>query len=130
MIKRMFTVALALLAASTTVEAQARKLTIDSKAADDGLALFTVKGCSGCHTVGGGRLGGPDLVGVTERRDTTWLDKLLADPPALAEKDTAVQRMVEEYNGIIMPNLGLSAEERRALIHYLARESERLRSRK
>lgn len=110
--------------------AAAQKLTVDRKAADDGLGLFTSKGCTGCHTIGGGRLAGPDLAGVTERRDTLWLDRLLEDPPALAEKDTAMQRMVEEANGVIMPNLALTPAERRALIHYLAREAERLRIRK
>lgn len=129
MLKRCFMLVLALCAAGAPLQAQA-KVAIDSKVADDGMGLFMVKGCTGCHTIGGGRLGGPDLAGVTERRDTLWLDKFLADPPALAEKDTAVQRMVEEFNGIIMPNLDLKPAERRALIHYLARESEKLRSRK
>jgi mono/diheme cytochrome c family protein len=130
MLKRCFIFTLALAASASAGAAQTRKLPLDNRAADDGLALFTIKGCSGCHTIGGGRLAGPDLVGATERRDTLWLHKLLEDPPALAEKDTAMQRMIEEANGVIMPNLGLTAAERRALIHYLARETERLRVKK
>lgn len=58
----------------------------------EGETLFQSK-CSACHTIGGGVRVGPDLAGVTGRRDRAWLsqwilapDKVLAagDPTATA----------------------------------------------
>jgi protein SCO1/2 len=36
--------------------------------------------CTSCHTVGGGGRMGPDLAGVTERRDAAWLKRYLKEP--------------------------------------------------
>src|SRR5690606_2738460 len=36
--------------------------------------------CMSCHTVGGGRLVGPDLKDVTERKDREWLTRFILDP--------------------------------------------------
>ena len=43
---------------------------ISSKAEDiaKGEATFVSKGCNACHKIGGGKLVGPDLLGVTSRR--------------------------------------------------------------
>lgn len=38
-----------------------------------GQALYEQRGCPACHTLGAGSLVGPDLRGVTERRDRDWL---------------------------------------------------------
>ncbi|HNQ83491.1 MAG TPA: hypothetical protein PKM34_07600, partial [Bacteroidales bacterium] len=39
--------------------------------ASDGAQLFQI--CGACHTIGKGKLIGPDLYKVTERRDRAWL---------------------------------------------------------
>ena len=36
--------------------------------------------CTSCHTIGGGRLVGPDLLNVTERKDRAWLARFIVDP--------------------------------------------------
>src|SRR5262247_2965138 len=36
--------------------------------------------CGACHTIGQGDRVGPDLAGVTTRRDRTWLARYLAEP--------------------------------------------------
>jgi len=38
--------------------------------------------CGACHTIGNGDRVGPDLAGVTTRRDRAWLSRYLAEPPA------------------------------------------------
>ncbi|MBI4607901.1 MAG: cytochrome c [Candidatus Rokubacteria bacterium] len=50
----------------------------------EGQAIFQEK-CVSCHTIGGGRLVGPDLQGVTARRDREW-QRL---PPSLPMSEPA-----------------------------------------
>lgn len=84
----------------------------------EGEAIFTEK-CVGCHTVGGGDLVGPDLLGVTTRRDKAWLTRWIKEPDKmLAEGDEAATRLLEQYNKIPMPNLALTDSEVAALIVY------------
>ena len=41
--------------------------------------------CSACHSIGGGRLVGPDLAGVIDRRSQVWLEEF-----PLTEGDQAI----------------------------------------
>jgi protein SCO1 len=78
--------------------------------------------CSACHTVGGGDRLGPDLLGVTTRRDQGWLRRYLSEPDKmLKEGDRVAQRLYKQYNEIRMPNLGLGAGDVAALLDYLGR---------
>ncbi|MBV6451256.1 MAG: hypothetical protein MHPDNHAH_01987 [Anaerolineales bacterium] len=85
----------------------------------DGEALFTAKGCNACHTIGGGKLVGPDLQGVTELRTNEWLTKWLTAPDQMLQTDPDAKALLAEYNNVPMPNLGLTPEEVAALIAYL-----------
>ncbi len=77
--------------------------------------------CVGCHTIGQGRLVGPDLQGVTERRDPAWIKSFIADPSRLfAANDPTALQLLQDSNGVKMPNLGLSAAEVDALVAFLA----------
>ncbi len=85
----------------------------------EGEQLFAAKGCAACHTVGGGDLVGPDLAGVTTRRDKVWLTRWLKEPDKmLAEGDATATEMFDKYNKIPMPNLGLSDSEVASLTAY------------
>ena len=85
----------------------------------DGEALFKEK-CLVCHTIGAGRLVGPDLDGVTARRDKQWLtDWLLAPDQMLAAKDPTATQLLQEYNNVPMPNYALTESQAAALIAYL-----------
>jgi len=58
-----------------------------AQSSEAGEAIFTQK-CSGCHTVGQGDKVGPDLDGVTRRRNAEWLTRwLLVQDEMLAEED-------------------------------------------
>lgn len=62
---------------------------------DDGGALFKAK-CSACHTIGGGRLVGPDLQGVTATRDRNWLMGFITAPDQVIAKGDPVAALTEK----------------------------------
>ena len=75
--------------------------------------------CAGCHTIGKGNSVGPDLSGVTIRREENWLIRQIKDPDGLVEeKDPVALQLLEEFN-MPMVALGLSDEEIKEIILYL-----------
>ena len=87
--------------------------------AQQGRYVFENRGCNTCHRVGGGALIGPDLAGVTQRRDDRWLGTWLKDPAAVVAKDPKLQEWTHEFGDIIMPDQNLSDDEIKALIAYM-----------
>ncbi len=52
--------------------------------------------CAGCHTIGKGNSVGPDLSGVTIRREENWLIRQIKDPDGLVEeKDPVALQLLE-----------------------------------
>ncbi len=87
-----------------------------------GQAIFEEK-CQGCHSIGGGRLVGPDLKDVTIRRDRDWLISFITSPDQLiAQEDPLANQLVQEY-GMAMPNLGLSEQEAEEVLAYIETQS-------
>jgi protein SCO1/2 len=91
--------------------------------------LFRTR-CSVCHAIGGERglaRQGPDLLGVTERREHAWLARWLAEPDVmLAEGDPTAVALRAAFRDLPMPNMRLNALEVQALIEYMAEESMRI----
>jgi protein SCO1/2 len=76
--------------------------------------------CGACHTIGGGDLVGPDLAGVTVRRDRDWLTRYLRAPERmLADKDPIALALYDKYRNVPMPNLRLSDDEIAAALSFL-----------
>ncbi len=73
--------------------------------------------CVSCHTLGGGRLVGPDLKGVTERRSHEWLVRFITDPDRMRKDDPIAIANLKEF-GIPMPRLGLTEQQVTALLAY------------
>ncbi|HLG36163.1 MAG TPA: cytochrome c [Bacteroidia bacterium] len=87
--------------------------------AQNGKDIFSQK-CTACHTIGKGKLVGPDLSGVTIRREVAWLKRQIKTPEILiAEKDPIVMENLKESNNVPMAPLGLSDAEVDAVISYL-----------
>jgi cytochrome c2 len=85
-----------------------------------GKTLFGRRGCGGCHAIGKkGRMAGPDLAGVTQRRSNEWLKAWLKSPDTMVSSDSIAKAMYLQYNKTKMPNLKLSDDEITALIAYL-----------
>lgn len=60
--------------------------------------------CLNCHTIGGGRLTGPDLKDISKRRDAEWIIGFLQNPKAVIESgDDYAAKLVENSRGVIMP---------------------------
>ena len=76
--------------------------------------------CGACHTIGNGDRVGPDLAGVTARRDRAWVSRYLAEPDRMrAEGDPIATALFAKYNNVPMPNLRLSGIEVAGLLSYL-----------
>ena len=89
------------------------------KAQETGQQIFESL-CTACHTIGKGKLIGPDLAGVTSRREEGWLKRQILEPQALlAENDPIAMQLLEEANNIPMVPLGLSDADAIALIAYM-----------
>jgi len=86
----------------------------------DRAAYFFESRCGACHTIGQGDKVGPDLAGVTARRDRGWLVRYLKAPDQmLAENDPVATALSARYNSVRMPNLGLAEGEIAMLLAFL-----------
>jgi len=92
-------------------------------AQDQGETLFN-KTCVACHTVGKGRLIGPDLANVHNRRDEAWIIAFVQSPQgAIRSGDADAVALAQQFAPIVMPDQALSADEIRAILGYIARKS-------
>lgn len=83
-----------------------------------GAQLFQSKGCTGCHTIGDGPKIGPDLAGLFQRRDETWVRAFIQDPIGKVQTDAKAGKLKEQY-GTQMPQLALSPKELDQLLAFL-----------
>ncbi len=90
---------------------------IDHELAEKGEELFQTKGCSACHTIGQGKRTGPDLAGVTERRNLDWIANQILHPEVMLEKDPIARELLATYM-VRMPNQNVTPEEAQAIIMY------------
>lgn len=93
---------------------------IDQALATRGEQLFQSKGCIGCHTIGGGRLTGPDLQAVTTRREYGWIMAMIINPDSMLKADATARQLFAEYMTPMM-NMGVTPEEARAIYEHLRR---------
>ncbi len=88
-------------------------------AAETGQEIFQSL-CAACHTIGKGKLIGPDLAGVTLRREESWLKRQIKEPDRLlAEDDPIAMQLLQEANNLPMVPLGLDDAQVDAVIAYL-----------
>ena len=95
----------------------------DRQTAEQGQQIFQ-QNCASCHTVGGGKLVGPDLQGVTALRDRQWLQEFILDPTAKFDSgDPIAMQLLAEYSNIRMPNMGLTVADAEAILVFLESSS-------
>jgi cytochrome c2 len=92
---------------------------VETEGEEAGRRLFQARGCHSCHTIGKGKLIGPDLRKVRLRRSEEWLSRWLADPAAMIRATPELQTWPGDYGGIVMPNQNLTTAEIQDLIAYM-----------
>lgn len=97
----------------------------DLRNVSPGEQLFRTR-CVSCHSIDGSddTTIGPDLLGVTQRRDRTWLINWLRNPDKmLEEKDPIAIEMYNRFNQIPMPNMSLTQVDVMDVLKYIEEES-------
>jgi len=81
--------------------------------------------CTNCHTIGGGRLTGPDLKDVSERKDSDWLVNFMINPKQVIDSgDSYAQKLLEESRGVVMPvGPGMNRYRAEQLLKLIGEES-------
>jgi mono/diheme cytochrome c family protein len=75
--------------------------------------------CAACHSIGGGRLVGPDLAGVNDRRSETWLIKFIKTPQAgINSGDANAKALFDEFK-MVMPDQALSDGQIKEILTYI-----------
>ena len=88
--------------------------------AQDGEALFK-QNCTACHTIGGGKLVGPDLQGVTLKRKEGWLLQFVKNSQEFINSgDSEAKALFAEFNSLIMPPQNVSDVEIKAILTFIA----------
>ncbi len=75
-------------------------------AQSEGEQIFKSTGCTACHTIGGGKLVGPDLQGVLDRRAEDEIIKYVQNPA--------------DFGVTLMPPQALDADEIKAVLAYIS----------
>jgi protein SCO1 len=87
-----------------------------------GQLLFSSR-CAACHTFGKGDHLGPDLMGITARRERNWLINYLAEPNKMRARKDPIALELAKNNKVLMPNLSLTTKDLTDLIEYLEAKS-------
>lgn len=113
-----------LLVASVAVAAQPTGVQL-TNLAEKGESLFR-QDCASCHTIGGGdRVTGPELAGVTERRERQWLIDFITNPGKLIKAgDPTANELLQKFNNLQMPGHEYQPSQMNALLTYLAHPEE------
>lgn len=86
--------------------------------APDGAQLY--QACTVCHYIGKGKLIGPDLYQVTQRRDREWLVRFIRNSQEVVlSGDEYAVKLFEQHNKIPMPPFAYSDEQIDAVLNYI-----------
>jgi len=76
--------------------------------------------CSGCHSIGGGRVVGPDLAGVHDRRTQAWLENFVkSSQSVIAGGDPDAIAVYEKFNKIPMPDSPITEGQIKEVLAYI-----------
>ena len=88
-----------------------------------GESIYT-KTCQVCHTIGRGRLVGPDLLDIEDRRTEDWIINFVKSSQNMVKNDDQdAVAIFNEYNKIIMPDQYLSDREIKDVLVFIREQS-------
>ena len=86
-------------------------------------ALFKTK-CAICHTIGKGKLVGPDLANVHDRHTEEWMLKFIKSSQSLIKSgDSTAVALFEANNKTVMPDPMISEDEIKSILNYIKENS-------
>ena len=92
-------------------------------AQDDGATLFKST-CAACHTVGKGRLVGPDLANVHNRKSEDWIMTFIRSSQSVINGgDEYAVALFEEYNKVPMPDQNLTDDQIKSILDHIKSNS-------
>lgn len=92
--------------------------------ADEGQKLFN-QYCAVCHTIGNGRLVGPDLRNISENRAEEWLIGFIQSSQSMIKSgDVDAINIFEEYNKMLMPDQPLDDNQSKQVLNYIRKVSQ------
>ena len=91
---------------------------IDAALAEAGGWYFQ-RNCLACHAIGGdAALVGPNLAGVTQRREIPWIAAMIRRPDSMLVHDDTARALLERYR-VPMVNRELDGAKLRAILEFL-----------
>lgn len=85
--------------------------------------------CARCHSIGKGKLIGPDLADIKQRHDSAWFVNFIRSSDSLIRSgDTSAVRLFNDYGKTPMPPHDYSPQEIKLLIDYIENESLKLKA--
>jgi len=110
---------ISILALAMAATARAQSETPSEFEAASKLFGLKEKGCSSCHTLGKGNKTGPDLKGLTQRREKAWVKRFVNAPAeVIGSGDSIAVELFQKFAGVVMANQGLTNEEFESLWAY------------
>lgn len=87
--------------------------------ANEGEDLFNLT-CKACHTVGKGKLVGPDLQNITDKKSQDWLISFIKSSGSMIKSgDADAIAISKEFNGILMPDNLYSDAQIVSILDYI-----------
>jgi cytochrome c2 len=87
--------------------------------ANEGEQLFN-KTCAACHTIGKGRLVGPDLLNIADKRSQEWLIPFIKSSTSMIKSgDVEANAIFKEYNNLLMPDNLYSDAQIISILEYI-----------
>ncbi len=80
--------------------------------------------CRACHTIGQGRLVGPDLANIQNKLEEGWIIKFVKSSQTMVKSgDKEAVKIFNEFNKMIMPDQALSDAQIISVINYIKEKS-------
>lgn len=77
--------------------------------------------CAACHTINGGKLVGPDLAGVHERRSADWLRRFIRSSQSMVSAgDPDAVQLFADYNSLLMPDAPYDDAQIDSILAFMA----------
>ena len=90
----------------------------NSVQAQDGEQLFLQ--CKACHTIGQGKLLGPDLMDISKKRDAAWVKNFIKSSQSMIKGgDPDAIALFEEFNKLMMIDYPLPDADIDAIVKYI-----------